>query len=215
MTAVKETTESTDVPTPQRGHNAATPGERVLAIAIPLAAWVTSRGSVLPDRHSVESVLGSSSLVKDPPPGGGGQPAPVILRDAAGETLRGRSVTWTSSAPLVAAVDPITGKITGLADGIANIVATSENVSGTAQLSVYTPVASVSVTLATSALFIGRTIQASATPRDERDSVLPGRAVSWSSSDSVVAMVEATTGMVTAHAEGTATIRATSDGVIG
>ena len=59
----------------------------------------------------------------------------ATLRDALGNLLGGRVVTWTSSAPLVAAVSP-TGLVTGLLAGTATIRATSEGQSGTATITV-------------------------------------------------------------------------------
>ena len=55
----------------------------------------------------------------------------VVLKDAAGNTLSGRTVTWTSSAPAVATVSS-SGLATGMAAGSATITATSEGMKGTA-----------------------------------------------------------------------------------
>lgn len=59
----------------------------------------------------------------------------ATLRDAAGAPLVGRDVTWSSSTPQVATVDS-TGVVTGSAEGTATITATSEGVSGTANVGV-------------------------------------------------------------------------------
>jgi uncharacterized protein YjdB len=72
------------------------------------------------------------------------------------------------------------------------------------------PVASVSVTPASSSLLIGATAQLSAVTRDANNNVLTGRAVTWSSSNSAVSRVS-TSGLVTAVAAGSATITATSE----
>jgi len=61
------------------------------------------------------------------------------------------------------------------------------------------------------ALFVGQTSQLSATMYDAAGAVLAGRAVSWSSSDTRVATVDAT-GKVTGVAIGSTTITATSEG---
>jgi alpha-tubulin suppressor-like RCC1 family protein len=50
----------------------------------------------------------------------------AILKDADGNVLTGRVVTWTSSDPAVAAVEPETGMLTGLDRGTVTITATSE-----------------------------------------------------------------------------------------
>ena len=72
------------------------------------------------------------------------------------------------------------------------------------------PVASVSVTPASSSLLIGATAQLSAVTRDASNNVLTGRVITWSSSNSAVSRVSAS-GLVTAVAAGSATITATSE----
>jgi uncharacterized protein YjdB len=138
-------------------------------------------------------------------------------RDAAGNPLSGRQVTWESSAPAVATVDA-NGRVTGVAPGTATIRATSEGQTGTSTVIVTAappiPVASVSVTPPAAEVQAGGTVQLTATPRDAAGNPLPGRAVTWESSNPSVATVDAS-GRVTAVAPGTATIRATSEGRTG
>jgi hypothetical protein len=76
-------------------------------------------------------------------------------------------------------------------------------------------VASVSVTLGAATLSIGGTTQATATVKDVAGNVLTGRAIGWTSSNSAVATINATTGVVTAVAAGTVNITATSEGQSG
>lgn len=64
--------------------------------------------------------------------------ATATLRDAAGNTLSGRTVVWSSSNTAVASVSS-TGTVTGVTPGSANIVATSEGQSGQAALTVNAP----------------------------------------------------------------------------
>jgi plastocyanin len=59
---------------------------------------------------------------------------------------------------------------------------------------------------------LGRTVQFAAEPRNSSDEVVPGVAVSWSSSNSAVASVSGT-GLVTALLNGTTQIQATAAGV--
>lgn len=72
------------------------------------------------------------------------------------------------------------------------------------------PVASVSVTPASSTLQIGATVQLSAVTRDSSNNVVTGRVIAWSSSNSAISRVS-TSGLVTAVAAGSATITATSE----
>ena len=69
---------------------------------------------------------------------GGTQQVTAVLKDASGNTLTGRSVSWQSSAPLVASVTT-TGLVSGLLPGVATVTATSEGQIGTAQVTVSAP----------------------------------------------------------------------------
>jgi Big-like domain-containing protein len=60
----------------------------------------------------------------------------ATLRSATSQILTGRTVSWSSSAPTVAAAT-ITGEVTALAAGTADIIATAEGVSGAQQVRVH------------------------------------------------------------------------------
>ncbi|HTI05340.1 MAG TPA: Ig-like domain-containing protein [Gemmatimonadales bacterium] len=135
----------------------------------------------------------------------------ATLRDASGNILTARSITWTSSAPSVASVS-VSGMVTALAPGSATITATSEGQSGSATITVtVVPVAAVTVAPSPDSLTAGATVQLTATTKDSANNVLSGRIVTWSSSAAGVATVSAT-GLVTAVGAGSATITATSEG---
>jgi uncharacterized protein YjdB len=135
-------------------------------------------------------------------------------RDANGNPLVGRSITWSSSNPTAASVNG-TGLVTGVVAGSATITATSEGQSGTAAITVtHVPVASVTVTPASASLNDGQTVQLTATPRDANGAPLSGRAVTWSSNNTSVATVNGS-GLVTGVTAGSATITATSEGQSG
>jgi uncharacterized protein YjdB len=138
----------------------------------------------------------------------------ATLKDANGNVLTGRTVTWSSDNASAATVSG-TGLVTASGPGTANITAMSEGKSGTASVTVSnTPVASVTVTPATASLSVGQTAQLTATPKDANGNPLIGRAVAWSTSNGSVATVSAT-GVVTAAGAGSATITATSEGKSG
>src|SRR6185295_6603066 len=135
-------------------------------------------------------------------------------KDANGNALTGRTVTWSSSNTSVAIAD-VNGNVTGMAPGSATITATSEGQSGTASITVTNvPVASVTVTPTSASVPQGQTVQLSATPKDANGTALTGRVVTWSSSNTAVASVNAS-GLVTSGAAGSATITATSEGKTG
>ncbi|MEO7362335.1 MAG: Ig-like domain-containing protein, partial [Gemmatimonadaceae bacterium] len=138
----------------------------------------------------------------------------ATLQDAAGATLTGRTIAWTTSNSAVATVD-VNGVIAGVAAGDANITATSESKSATATIVVSPPlVATVTVTLTSNAALAGSTILASAVLRDVAGAIVLGRPVAWTTSDVRVATVS-TSGLVTAVAPGAVTVIATSENKAG
>lgn len=155
---------------------------------------------------SVSVTLSQSVLVP-----GENAAATAVLRDAAGRTLTGRAINWSSSGAGVATVDG-TGRITAVAPGTTVITATSEGQSGQATLTVIPPpVASVTVTLASAALVPGATTVATAVLKDAVGNTLTGRAIAWSTSAPNVATVDGA-GVVAAVGPGSAIITATSEG---
>lgn len=135
----------------------------------------------------------------------------VTVKDAAGATVTDRPVTWTSSNASVATVSGL-GVVTGVAPGTAIITAASEGKTDQSTITVTpVPVAQVALTPTTAAVFVGGQVQLSAAARDAAGNVLPGRPVTWATSDAFVAVVSST-GLVTGLNAGTATVTATIDG---
>src|SRR6266516_3169254 len=135
-------------------------------------------------------------------------------KDANGNPLSGRVVTWVSGNGAVATVNA-GGLVTSGAAGSATITSRSEGQSGTAAITVTAvPVASVAVTPAATSLPTGGTVQLTAIPKDANGNPLTGRSVAWTSSNGAVATVSSS-GLVTAVATGSATITATSEGQSG
>ncbi len=131
--------------------------------------------------------------------------------DTAGRPNDDRRIFWASSNESVATVSS-SGVVRGHAPGTTQIAASSEGKSAIARVTVTPrPVASVTVTPATAQLDLGATVNLRAVTRDASGSELSGRSVSWSSSASSVATVNAS-GLVTAVGPGTATITARSEG---
>jgi len=105
----------------------------------------------------------------------------ATTKDANGNILTDREVTWSSSAPNVASVSQF-GEVTGLvAGGPVTITATSEGRSGSAAVTVRpTPVATVTVLPGATSVAVGGTVSFSATVKDAAGHVLTGRVVTWS-----------------------------------
>jgi hypothetical protein len=137
----------------------------------------------------------------------------AALKDAGGEPLFGRTVTWTTGASAIADVSS-SGLVTGKgAGGPITITATSEGVQGTASVTVTAtaePVATVEVTPGSVNLVVGGTVQLTATPKDAAGLPLNGRTITWGTNASGVATVSGS-GLVTAMGAGPATITATSE----
>ncbi len=124
------------------------------------------------------------------------------------------TVTWSSDTPAIARVDPETGEVTGVSGGSATIIATSNDSGRKANCPVTVnggpatiAVTGVEVTPETLTLEIGdtETLSAEVTPEGADDPT-----VTWSSDEPGIVDVDTQTGEVTAIAEGTATITATT-----
>jgi len=138
----------------------------------------------------------------------------ATARDASGNPLSGRVMTWTSTNTSIATVNG-SGLVSGAGAGSATITATTEGQSGTSSVTVtFVPVASVTVAPASASVQVGQTVQLTATPRDANGNALSGRAVTWSSTNTTVATVNGT-GLVQGATAGSATITATSEGQSG
>lgn len=130
--------------------------------------------------------------------------ATVLPEDAGSKT-----VTWTSSTPAVATVSNA-GVVSAKTVGTATITATANNgIKGSCTLTVK-PVLVTSVSITPATLDLGantsETLTATVLPNNASD-----KTVKWSSSNSSVASVHATTGEVTGINSGTATITATAN----
>ncbi|HJR16399.1 MAG TPA: Ig-like domain-containing protein [Gemmatimonadales bacterium] len=137
----------------------------------------------------------------------------AVIQDADGTTLADREITWSSSDNAVATVSSA-GLVTGVAGGSATITGASEGKSGTAEVVVQIPVASVIVDPSAATLTLSATVSLAVMVLDATGNELVDREVSWSSSNPGVASVSET-GLVTALADGTATISATVEGQSG
>jgi uncharacterized protein YjdB len=132
------------------------------------------------------------------------------------------AVNWSVTSGSITAMSTNGGRhyahFTALADtGTVKVVATG-NQAGVADTAVVRvtliPVSIVTVAPAPVSLLVGQLLQLSATTADSAGNVLSGRAVTWASSNTVVATVSGT-GLLTGLATGTTMITATSEGKSG
>ena len=177
---------------------------------------VAAAGGGVSDTATVTVTLAPVAVVSVAPPTativvGATVQLQATTTDSAGNVLTGRTITWSSNNGAVATVSG-SGLVTASATGSATITATSGGQSGTASITVSSvPVASVTVSPASVSLQTGQTAQLTATPKDANGNPLPGRVVTWSSSDATIAKVSGG-GLVTAGLGGSATVTATSEG---
>lgn len=136
-------------------------------------------------------------------------------RNAAGTLVAGKSASWTSANAAVASVDAA-GLVRGVAAGSTTVSATVSGKVGTAAITVIAvPVATVTIVTATTQVAAGAVLALQATVSDAQGNALVGRTVTWSSGNTAVATVGASTGIVTGVAAGTSVITATSEGKSG
>jgi uncharacterized protein YjdB len=139
----------------------------------------------------------------------------VEPRDANGNRLTGRTVTWTSLNPNIIAIDA-GGSATGVALGSTVITARSGDVSVTSNVLVQPPVTSVVLLPGSSTLQVNATRQMTVALTGANGQSIAGRAIFYSSSSPSVASVNGS-GVVAGVATGRATISAESplDGISG
>jgi uncharacterized protein YjdB len=144
-------------------------------------------------------VLSVDSLVTQP---GGSAAVAVVVQDATGAALSGRSVTWVSLDTTIARV-AATGQVTipsyaGPATRTTSVIATVEGLADTAKVIVL-PLAVARVVLTPDSLSLraGTTQPLTATVQDAAGNTLTGRTITWSSSDSSVVTVSSA-GILTA-----------------
>jgi trimeric autotransporter adhesin len=135
-------------------------------------------------------------------------------RNAAGQALSGRTVTWASNAPQTASVTS-GGLVVALTPGRATITATSEGKSGSATITVeLVPVDRVEVDPPNVRIDERESTRLVAWVFDSRNTIVTGHTVTWSSSEPAVATVD-NSGVVRGIRRGTATITATAGGKSG
>jgi uncharacterized protein YjdB len=133
---------------------------------------------------------------------------------AGGDSVPGADLTWSSSNPEVATVEPLSGVVHGIDVGTAKLTVRSGRSFAATQVTVRgTPVAALQI-LGGRPMAVGEVVDLRIAARDARGEELPGVAVSWTSSDSTVAAVDGATGMVVGRAPGMVTIVARAEAAV-
>ena len=153
--------------------------------------------SISPSSHTLATVSATIQLT-------------ATVRDQNNNPMTGQTVNWTSANTAVATVSG-NGLVTAVSNGTSQITARSGNASGTASITVAEPVPTrIAVAPSSHTLeAIGQTVELRATVRDQRNNVMSGQSITWSSGDEAVATVSEA-GLVTAVSNGMADITAKS-----
>ncbi len=138
----------------------------------------------------------------------------ATVKDQEGQTMTDVTVTWTSGNESAAIVNSA-GLVTAAGNGVAAMEASVEDVKGTAQVTVEQRPAEVTVSpeAVTMASF-GETLELAAEAFDANGHMIEGADFSWSSQDELVATVDSA-GVVTAIANGAATVEASAEDAAG
>lgn len=137
--------------------------------------------------------------------------AAAVLRDASGNVLTGRVLTWSTSNPSVASVDGA-GAVTGIAPGSANIIALSEGRTGTVSITVLPPPITSVVVSGSQRVKTGDSYSYSATAR-LADGTIVNRPISWSIRETSRGAMTSS-GTLTPSEAGVITLLATIDGAV-
>ena len=150
---------------------------------------------------------------------GATQALTATLKDAGGNVLTGRTVTWSSSNTSVATVSS-TGVVTGVAQGTATVTAESDGRSGASAVTITlpTPVSTVSrvdITPSSLTLNVAQSSVVNASVRDASGNVIAGKSVIWATSNSsiVSGTVNGNSATLLGVGTGNAVVTATVDGV--
>ena len=142
---------------------------------------------------------------------GANLPLTVEMRDADGNVVPGVRVSWGTEDASIATVSQ-SGVVTGVRIGTVLIAASARGKDAFSRITVSpTPVASIRLSFTNRSMFIGESVSLNAEPLDAAGQVLPGRTITWSTSNASVATVT-NGGLVTAVSSGGAIISASSEG---
>jgi uncharacterized protein YjdB len=136
----------------------------------------------------------------------------AVVLGAAGDTLQGAEITWSSSNPRVATVESLTGVARGLEAGTAVIQARSGAATTLAELTVVPGGVGVLQILGMRPMAVGEALELRVLARDHQGGALTGMSVAWATSDPDVVTVDETSGLVVARTPGSARVTARAEG---
>lgn len=141
---------------------------------------------------------------------GSSQQMIVVALASDERVLSDRIISWSSSDTTTIRISP-SGLATAVRPGTATIAASAEGKTATALLEVYIPVAFIQIETAQEPLLLGKQRQLVAVLKDSLGSLLTGREVAWSVSDTAMASITPS-GIVTAKRSGSVSVAVASEG---
>jgi alpha-tubulin suppressor-like RCC1 family protein len=138
----------------------------------------------------------------------------AVVRNANHEAIPGVAVSWTSSNPAMATMDPTTGLATAVANGTVTITAHSGTLTGSTAVTVLQAPVSVTIVPPTDTLrSLGGTGQYTAVVKDAGGSVIAAPVVNWTSTNAAVVAL-GLQGLATAVSNGSVYVQARSNGAV-
>lgn len=181
-------------------------GSATVTVTAPVASVTVSPASVTLYSFVADTMLKQAQLS-------------VTLKDAAGNTLSGRAVTYTSSNPGLVTVSASglvhTTPTDTLPSAVDTITVSSEGQTGRAIVTVIRPaVAQVKVTPASATIHVGGTQAVTVDLYDSQGHLLGSRAILYDQGNPT-GIVTVSGGTITGTAQGTTTVSYGSEGVVG
>lgn len=132
-------------------------------------------------------------------------PIPILI-DQRGDTVTGRTISYTSANPGIVTVDQSTGLMRGVAPGSTSVTVSSDGASASVVVTV-TPAPTASIRVVPGAVFLapGGAWQLRGTALSAQGNALTGRTITYAGGDAAVATV-GSTGLVQAAGTGRTTI---------
>ena len=138
----------------------------------------------------------------------------AVVRNANHEAITGVAVSWTSSNPAMAIVDPTTGLATAVANGTVTITAHAGTLTGSTAVTVLQAPVSVTIVPPTDTLrSLGATGQYTAVVKDAGGSVIAAPVVNWTSTNAAVVAL-GLQGLATAVSNGGVYVQARVNGSV-
>jgi len=138
----------------------------------------------------------------------------AVVRNANHEAIPGVAVSWTSSNPAMATVDPTTGLATAVANGTVTITAHAGTLTGSTAVTVLQAPFSITIVPPTDTLrSLSATGQYTAVVKDAGGFVIAAPVVNWISTNAAVVDL-GLQGLATAVSNGSVYVQARSNGVV-